>query len=84
MDIIFISNQIKFDILNIPGLPAAQSYNLLGTTPLHSVGYDDDLCRKLEHKLQVIANEYNTGKIILSGHISKDTTVYQCIKLVIF
>jgi hypothetical protein len=85
MDIIFISNQIKYDILNILGLPAEQYYNLLGTTPLYSIGYgeNDDLCRKLESKLQSIANEYKTGKAILNGYISKDTTVRQCIQLVI-
>jgi hypothetical protein len=85
MDIIFISNQIKYDILNIPGWPAEQSYNLLGTTPLYSIGYGDneDLCRKLESQLQSIANEYKTGKSILNGYISKDTTVRQCIQLVI-
>jgi hypothetical protein len=85
MDIIFISNQIKYDILNTLGLPAEQCYNLLGTLPLHSIGYGEnaDLCRKLESKLQSIANEYKTGKAILNGYISKDTTVRQCIQLVI-
>lgn len=85
MDIIFISNQIKYDILAIPGLPPGQCYNLPGTTPLYSIGYEEreDLCRKLESKLQNIANEYKTGKAILKGYISKDTTVRQCIQLVI-
>jgi hypothetical protein len=85
MDIIFISNQIKYDILNILGLPAEQCYNLQGTTSLYSIGYgeSEDLCRKLESKLQSIANEYKTGKAILNGYISKDTTVRQCIQLVI-
>ncbi|MFA6084564.1 hypothetical protein [Mucilaginibacter sp.] len=85
MDIIFITNQIKYDILNISGLSAEQCYNLTATTPLYSIGYgeDESLCRKLESKLQAIADEYNTGKLIQNGHVSKDTTVYQCIKLVI-
>ena len=85
MDIIFISNQIKYDILSICGLPAQQSYNLQGTTPLHLIGYghDDELCRKLENKLQLIAEEYNTGRLIANGAVSEDLTVRQCILMVI-
>ena len=85
MDIIFISNQVKYDILNICGLPAEQSYNLLGNTPLHLIGYGQDktLCRKLENKLQLIANEYNTGREISYGTVSEHLTVRQCIQLVI-
>jgi hypothetical protein len=41
MDIVYISNQIKYDILTICGKPAAKAYNLLTDTPLHSIGYDD-------------------------------------------
>lgn len=85
MDIIFISNQIKYDILSICGLPAQQSYNLQGTTPLHLIGYgqDDELCRKLENKLQSIAEEYNTGRSIKRGAVSEELTVRECIQMVI-
>jgi len=85
MDLVFISNQIKHDILTICGKPARQAYNLLTDTPLYSIGYDDDddLCRKLEYKLQLIAEEYNTGKSISYGAVSKNLTVRQCIQLVI-
>ncbi|MDB5287857.1 MAG: hypothetical protein JWR05_2806 [Mucilaginibacter sp.] len=43
MDIIFIRNQIKYDILNILGLPAEQCYNLLGTTLLYLIGYGENM-----------------------------------------
>jgi hypothetical protein len=64
MDIVFISNQIKYDILNICGMPVDQSYNLLANTPLQSIGYDKDeeLCRKLEEKLRIVAEEYQYRK----------------------
>jgi len=85
MDIVFISNQIKYDILNICGLPVEQSYNLLTNTPLQSIGYDKDeeLCRKLEEKLRIVAEEYKTGKRVVKGAVSKNLTVRQCIQLVI-
>ncbi|WP_374950426.1 hypothetical protein [Mucilaginibacter sp.] len=85
MEIIFISNQIKYDILKILDLPAAQSYNLHGTTVLDSIGYgkDEELYRKLENKLQEIANEYQTGRLISRGDLSNETTVRQCIQLVL-
>lgn len=85
MDIVFISNQVKYDILNICGLPVDHSYNLLSNTPLGSIGYDvdDELCRKLEEKLHMVAQEYNTGKRVTRGDVSKNLTVRECIQLVI-
>ncbi|MEO7214626.1 hypothetical protein [Mucilaginibacter sp.] len=85
MDIVYISNQVKHDILTICGKPATKPYNLLTDTLLHSMGYDDDgeLCRKLENKLQMVAEEYKTGRSISYGVISKNFTVRQCIELVI-
>lgn len=85
MDIVFIANQIKYDILTMCGKPAKQAYNLLADTPLHSIGFeeDDEMCRKLEYKLQRVAEEYKTGKKIVSGAVSKFSTVRQCILLVI-
>ena len=85
MDIVFISNQIKYDILNICGLPVDHSYNLLTNTPLKSIGYDKDeeLCRQLEEKLRMVAEEYNTGRRVTKGDVSKNLTVRQCIQLVI-
>ena len=85
MDIVYISNQIKYDILTLCGKPATKAYNLLTDTPLHSIGYDDDgeLCRKLENKLQMVAEEYQTGRSISRGAVSKNFTVRQCIELVI-
>jgi hypothetical protein len=85
MDIVFISNQIKYDILKICGLPANNAYNLQTNIPLHAIGYDnnEEFCRLLETKLQLIAEEYKTGRRILAGDVSKDLTVRQCIQLVI-
>lgn len=84
MDKIFITNQIKFDILVTGGMPAHYPYNLLATTPLTKIGYSDDTrCRQLEEKLHLIALEYNTGKRVIQGDISKDLTVRECIQLVI-
>ena len=83
MDIVYIGNQIKYDILTICGKPATRAYNLLSDTPLYSIGYDEgELCRKLEYKLQLVAEEYNTGKSIVYGAVSKNFTVRQCIELV--
>lgn len=85
MDKIFISNQIKLEILRICGQPTNKAYNLPGNLHLDVLSYDNDesLCRKLEEKLQEIASYYRTGKIIQAGDIKKDYTVSQCIKLVI-
>ncbi|WP_454803954.1 hypothetical protein [Mucilaginibacter phyllosphaerae] len=85
MDKVFISNQIKFDILNISGLPVNNSYNLTANTSLKSIGYaeDDELCRKLEEKLRRVAEEYKTGRKVAEGDVSKNLTVRQCIQLVI-
>lgn len=85
MDIVFISNQIKFDILNICGLPATHAYNLQTTTALNKMGYNSntEFCRLLEHKLRAIAVEYNTGKFIAEGDVTENLTVRECIQLVI-
>lgn len=85
MDKIFMCNQVKLEILNICGLPTAKSYNLEGDTPLFTLGYasNNAYCRALENKLRAIAAQYQTGKQILLGTISKDFTVNQCIKLVL-
>jgi hypothetical protein len=57
----------------------------LTNTPLNSIGYDkdEDLCRKLEEKLRIVAEEYNTGKRVVKGDVSKNLTVRECIQLVI-
>lgn len=84
MDIVYISNQIKYDILTIGGKPAIRAYNLLSDTPLYSIGYDEgELCRRLEYRLQLVAEEYKTGRSITCGAVSKNFTVRQCIELVI-
>jgi hypothetical protein len=85
MDIVYISNQVKFDVLSVSGQSAARAYNLMTNTPLYSIGYEnnDELCRALEFKLRLIAEEYQTGKSINPGAVSKDLTVRQCIQLVI-
>ncbi|SDT69779.1 hypothetical protein SAMN05216490_5064 [Mucilaginibacter mallensis] len=84
MDKIFISNEIKLQILKVSGLPATKPYNLAGETRLDFLNYDkdEDFCRTLEYRLQEIASQYNTGKIILEGDISKSCTVSHCVKLV--
>jgi hypothetical protein len=85
MELVFISNQIKYDILSVCGLPVQYSYDLLTNTPLQSIGYDKDeqLCRILENKLRIVAQEYKTGKSIAEGDVSKNLTVRQCIMLVL-
>lgn len=85
MDKIFICNQVKLEILNISGLLTTKPYNLEGGTPLFNLGYTDNdrHCRTLEYKLQAIAAQYQTGRQILAGSISKNFTVNECIKLVL-
>ena len=84
MDKIFISNQIKLEILKICGHPISKPYNLPGSLRLYDLNYNDkkNLCRILEQKLQEIAVHYQTGKIILNGDLSQQHTVNECIKLV--
>jgi hypothetical protein len=84
MDKIFISNQIKLEILRIGGQPTNKAYNLPGnlTLDLFSYAQNEALCRVLEQKLQEIATQYHTGKIILPGDVSKHHTVSECIKMV--
>ena len=85
MDKIFISNQIKLEILKICGLPVVKPYNLPGQTTLDILKQDSDgtLCRTLESKLQEIASSYNTGKIITQGAVTAVSSVNYCIKLVL-
>jgi len=85
MELIFISNQIKYDILQICGRPAKYSYNLLGDVYLSSIGYREnpEMCRRLESKLQLIAEEYKIGCNIPFGSVSDGLTVSQCIRLVV-
>jgi hypothetical protein len=84
MDKIFICNEIKLAILRVSGLPVTKPYNLAGETPLDILNYnkDESFCRLLEHRLQEIALQYQTGKIILKGAISKNCTVSHCLRLV--
>jgi len=84
MDKIFISNQIKLEILRICGQPTHRAYNLPGNLTLDVFSYaqNEELCRILEQKLQEIASQYQTGKIILPGYVSKNQTVNDCIKMV--
>lgn len=84
MDKIFISNEIKLQILKISGLPPTKPYNLAGETRLDILNYDKDesFCRMLERRLQDIASYYNTGKVISRGDVSKNCTVSYCVKLV--
>lgn len=85
MEKIFISNQIKLEILRICGLPINKPYNLPGQITLEYLNYDNDgtLCRELEQKLQEIACDYKTGKIILKGDVTTTSSVSQCIRLVL-
>lgn len=84
MDKIFISNEIKLQILKVSGLPATKPYNFAGETRLDILNYDKDegYCRMLEHRLQAIASYYNTGRVIVKGDVSKSCTVNHCVKLV--
>jgi hypothetical protein len=85
MELIFISNQIKYDILQICGMPANRAYNLMGNISLRSIGYrsDTEMCRRLENQLRLIAKEYKTGCNIQPGAVSDALTVSQCIRLVV-
>jgi hypothetical protein len=85
MDKIFISNQIKLEILKICGLPVIKPYNLSGQATLGLLKPDNDSthCRVLEQKLQEIAQSYNTGKVIARGDVTASSSVNHCIKLVI-
>jgi len=85
MDKIFISNQIKLEILRICGLPINKPYNLSGQATLEYLKYDTDgtLCRELEQKLQEIARDYKTGKTILKGDVTTASSVSHCIRLVL-
>ncbi|WP_461449488.1 hypothetical protein [Mucilaginibacter sp.] len=84
MDKIFISNQIKLEILKVCGHPTIRPYNLPGSLRLHDLNcyHKTDFCRILEQRLQDIASHYQTGKIILPGDVSQQNTVSECIKLV--
>lgn len=84
MDKIFISNEIKLQILKVSGQPVTKPYNLAGETRLDILNYDkdEDFCRMLERRLQEIAFHYNTGKVIVKGDVSKNCTVSYCVKLV--
>ena len=84
IDKIFISNQIKLEILKICGQPTTKAYNLPGRVDLGTLNLEghDKFYRLLEYKLQEIASNYNTGKIIIEGDITEDTTVNKCIRLV--
>ena len=85
MDKIFISNQIKLEILKICGLPESKPYNLSGLVTLDRLKYDNDgtLCRALAQKLQEIARDYKTGKVILHGDVTAESSVNHCIRLVL-
>jgi hypothetical protein len=84
MDKIFISNQIKLEILRICGQPMHKAYDLPGNLSLDVLSYheNEELCRILETKLQEIARQYQTGKIILPGDVTVDSTISDCIKMV--
>jgi len=84
MDKIFISNQIKLEILKICGHPTTRAYNLPGNLRLHDLNcyQKENFCRILGERLQEIASHYQTGKIILPGDVSQENTVNECIKLV--
>lgn len=84
LDKIFISNQIRVEILRTCGQPTNKAYNLPGNFCLDILSYNNDerLCRILEVKLQEIASYYKTGKIIQVGDISKENTVKECVKMV--
>ncbi len=84
MDKIYLCNHIKLEILNVCGLATNRSYNLAGSVPLASLGYDDKAsCKLLEDRLRLIVTQYNTGKLISSGIISNNFTVSECIRLVL-
>jgi hypothetical protein len=85
MDKIFISNEIKLEILKLCGLPVSKPYNLSGQTILGYLKNDNngEVCRALEEKLQQIAFAYNTGKTIVAGDVTVNCSVNYCIKLVL-
>ncbi|PTQ99531.1 hypothetical protein C8P68_102355 [Mucilaginibacter yixingensis] len=80
-----LSTQIKLEILTICSGPISRPDNLINQVQLFMLGYDDfeDWCRQLEKRLQLLAVEYQTGKEIAEGHINGQTTVDQCIQMVV-
>ncbi|MBK0380471.1 hypothetical protein [Mucilaginibacter segetis] len=85
MEKVYISNCIKYEILKICGLNTSRPYNLVTDIPLKNLGFraKNNRCELLERRLQVIADEYNTGKQIAKGTISENITVKQCIQFLI-
>lgn len=81
----FVSKQVKLEILNICSGPVSQLENLTENIELALLGYDDyeTWCRQLEGRLQYIAQQYHTGKEICPGNVTANTTVNQCIQMVI-
>jgi hypothetical protein len=79
-----ISSVIKYEVLRVCGGPLNQPYNLPDATPLGYLGYDEDekMCKILEKRLQSVAIEYNTGRIIRNSLLTPNLTVSQCIELV--
>lgn len=80
-----LSTQIKLEILTICSGPISRPDNLINQVQLFMLGYDDyeDWCRQLEKRLQLLAEEYQTGRAITKGHINGQTTVDQCIQMVL-
>lgn len=80
-----ISTQIKLEILTICSGPISRPDNLIDQVQLFMLGYDDyeEWCRLLEQRLQHLAEQYQTGKRIAEGHINGQTTVDQCIQMVV-
>lgn len=83
IDKVYITNHVKLEILNICGLSSIKPYNLNGLTSLFTLGFNTKpKCKQLEGKLQEIAAEYNTGKLIRPDTISSDFTINQCVELI--
>lgn len=80
-----ISLLVKQQILQICDGPVHVPEKLPDNVPLSHLGYDEDesLCRALEAELKKLIYKKGSRKIIVSGLISEDMTVSECIELVV-
>lgn len=84
MDKVYITNQVKQEILDICGLTDMKPYNLNGLTSLFTLGCNTrPKCRLVANKLQEIAVQYNTGRLVEADTISADLTVNECVSLIL-
>lgn len=84
MEKVYITNHVKLEIVNICGLTDVKPYNLNGYTSLLALGCNTLIkCKLLENRLQEIASQYNTGRMVEPNVISSNLTVNECVNLIL-